>query len=135
MRVRLQPELIFVINFNISASDCLICFLVFCRQLTQLKDGNVLPPVDNLVRQLLEISNSENPPCANCDKRDRSNMHYCNTCGADTFYFCCFTLFNNIFIYFIRFVFMSLLFNSFGRIFILYNCKLYFFILHVNKLF
>ncbi|XP_057654529.1 RING finger protein 207-like isoform X1 [Diorhabda carinulata] len=57
----------------------LIC--PFCRQATMLKDGSTLPPPDLLMRQLIDIANSENPPCSNCDKRDRSNMYYCNTCG------------------------------------------------------
>jgi tRNA(Ile2) C34 agmatinyltransferase TiaS len=41
----------------------------------------MLPPPDTLMRQLIDIANSENPPCSNCDKRDRANMYYCNTCG------------------------------------------------------
>lgn len=41
----------------------------------------MLPQPDTLMRQLIEIANSENPPCSNCDKRDRANMYYCNTCG------------------------------------------------------
>ncbi|XP_019875797.1 RING finger protein 207-like isoform X2 [Aethina tumida] len=53
----------------------------FCRQPTMLKDGSSLPPPDLLMRQLIDIANSENPPCSNCDKRDRANMYYCNTCG------------------------------------------------------
>ncbi|KAL1501591.1 hypothetical protein ABEB36_006888 [Hypothenemus hampei] len=57
----------------------LIC--PFCRQPTMLKDGNFLPPPDTLMRELIDIANSENPPCCNCDKRDRANMFYCNTCG------------------------------------------------------
>ncbi|KAK9884272.1 hypothetical protein WA026_005224 [Henosepilachna vigintioctopunctata] len=57
----------------------LIC--PFCRKPTLLKDGSILPPPDNLMRQLIDIANSENPPCSNCDKRDRLNMYYCNTCG------------------------------------------------------
>ncbi|VEN53443.1 unnamed protein product, partial [Callosobruchus maculatus] len=57
----------------------LIC--PFCRQPTMLKDGTALPPADSLMRQLIDIANSENPPCSNCDKRDRQNMYYCNTCG------------------------------------------------------
>ncbi|CAH1111826.1 unnamed protein product [Psylliodes chrysocephalus] len=57
----------------------LIC--PFCRQPTMLKDGSTLPPPDSLMRQLIDIANSENPPCSNCDKRDRQNMYYCNTCG------------------------------------------------------
>ncbi|KAI4454331.1 hypothetical protein MML48_9g00007697 [Holotrichia oblita] len=50
-------------------------------QPTILKDGSILPQPDTLMRQLIEIANSENPPCSNCDKRDRPNMYYCNTCG------------------------------------------------------
>ncbi|XP_050300020.1 RING finger protein 207-like isoform X2 [Anthonomus grandis grandis] len=53
----------------------------FCRQPTMLKDGTFLPPPDTLMRQLIDIANSENPPCCNCDKRDRANMYYCNTCS------------------------------------------------------
>ncbi|CAG9770285.1 unnamed protein product [Ceutorhynchus assimilis] len=56
----------------------LIC--PFCRQPTILKDGTFLPPPDTLMRQLIDIANSENPPCCNCDKRDRANMYFCNTC-------------------------------------------------------
>uniref|UniRef100_A0A1Y1N6H3 RING-type domain-containing protein n=1 Tax=Photinus pyralis TaxID=7054 RepID=A0A1Y1N6H3_PHOPY len=56
-----------------------------CGQYTLLKDGTTLPPPDSLMRQLIEIANSENPPCSNCDKRDRSNMFYCNTCGEHSF--------------------------------------------------
>lgn len=54
------------------------------RQQTQLKEGAQLPPPDQLIRQLVELANSENPPCANCDKRDKSTMFFCTTCG--TFY-------------------------------------------------
>ncbi|XP_011637095.1 RING finger protein 207-like isoform X3 [Pogonomyrmex barbatus] len=52
-----------------------------CGQQTQLKDGAQLPPPDQLMRQLVELANSENPPCANCDKRDKSTMFFCTTCG------------------------------------------------------
>ncbi|KAK2579398.1 hypothetical protein KPH14_003260 [Odynerus spinipes] len=52
-----------------------------CGQQTQLKDGTQLPPPDQLIRQLVELANSENPPCANCDKRDKSTMFFCTTCG------------------------------------------------------
>ncbi|XP_032669203.1 RING finger protein 207-like isoform X2 [Odontomachus brunneus] len=52
-----------------------------CGQQTQLKEGAQLPPPDQLMRQLVELANSENPPCANCDKRDKSTMFFCTTCG------------------------------------------------------
>ncbi|XP_066597625.1 RING finger protein 207-like isoform X2 [Prorops nasuta] len=52
-----------------------------CGQQTQLKDGAQLPPADQLIRQLVELANSENPPCANCDKRDKNTMYFCTTCG------------------------------------------------------
>lgn len=58
-------------------------FFLLLRQPSLLKDGTLLPPPDILMRQLIEIANSENPPCSNCDKRDRANMYYCNTCGMD----------------------------------------------------
>ncbi|XP_025153096.1 uncharacterized protein LOC105189522 isoform X3 [Harpegnathos saltator] len=51
------------------------------RQQTQLKEGAQLPPPDQLIRQLVELANAENPPCANCDKRDKSTMFFCTTCG------------------------------------------------------
>ncbi|XP_067214301.1 RING finger protein 207-like isoform X3 [Linepithema humile] len=52
-----------------------------CGQQTQLKEGAQLPPPDQLIRQLVELANSENPPCANCDKRDKTTMFFCTTCG------------------------------------------------------
>ncbi|XP_015438981.1 PREDICTED: RING finger protein 207-like [Dufourea novaeangliae] len=52
-----------------------------CGQHTQLKDGTQVPPSDQLIRQLIELANSKNPPCANCDKRDKSTMFFCTTCG------------------------------------------------------
>ncbi|XP_031832713.1 RING finger protein 207 isoform X3 [Nomia melanderi] len=52
-----------------------------CGQQMQLKDGAQLPPSDQLIRQLIELANSKNPPCANCDKRDKSTMFFCTTCG------------------------------------------------------
>nr|XP_033335833.1 RING finger protein 207-like isoform X3 [Megalopta genalis] len=52
-----------------------------CGQQTQLGDGAQLPPSDQLIRQLVELANSKNPPCANCDKRDKSTMFFCTTCG------------------------------------------------------
>ncbi|XP_058810457.1 RING finger protein 207-like isoform X3 [Phymastichus coffea] len=33
------------------------------------------------MRQLVEFVNTENPPCANCDKRDKTAMFFCTTCG------------------------------------------------------
>ncbi|XP_029175878.1 RING finger protein 207-like isoform X3 [Nylanderia fulva] len=59
---------------------CPICGYNDTQQ-TQLKDGAQLPPPDQLIRQLVELANSENPPCANCDKRDKSTMFFCTTCG------------------------------------------------------
>ncbi|KAF4533083.1 hypothetical protein B566_EDAN017270 [Ephemera danica] len=52
-----------------------------CGQHTALKEGNNLPPSDMLLRQLIELFNAENPPCANCDKRNRAAMFFCHTCG------------------------------------------------------
>ncbi|KAJ8679580.1 hypothetical protein QAD02_015367 [Eretmocerus hayati] len=52
-----------------------------CGQITQLKDGMQQPPSDLLMRQLVQFANCENPPCANCDKRDKTTMYFCITCG------------------------------------------------------
>uniref|UniRef100_A0A8D8YKE5 RING finger protein 207 n=2 Tax=Cacopsylla melanoneura TaxID=428564 RepID=A0A8D8YKE5_9HEMI len=52
-----------------------------CGQHTSLKEGATLPPPDNVLKQLIEVANAENPPCANCDKRDRNAMYFCSTCG------------------------------------------------------
>ncbi|KAI5712896.1 hypothetical protein M8J75_012177 [Diaphorina citri] len=52
-----------------------------CGQHTLLKEGSTLPPPDNVLKQLIEVANAENPPCANCDKRDRNAMYFCSTCG------------------------------------------------------
>nr|CAD7574367.1 unnamed protein product [Timema californicum] len=50
-------------------------------QQTMLRDGTTLPPADLLMRQLIDLANAENPPCANCDKRDKTSMYFCSTCG------------------------------------------------------
>lgn len=52
-----------------------------CSQHTLLKEGSSLPPPDLVLKQLIEVANAENPPCANCDKRDRNAMYFCSTCG------------------------------------------------------
>lgn len=51
------------------------------RTSTQLKDNCQLPPPDNLMRHLIDLANTDNPPCSNCDKRDRPSMFFCSTCG------------------------------------------------------
>lgn len=48
---------------------------------TVLKDGQAHPAQDMLMRHMIELANAENPPCANCDKRDKNNMYFCITCG------------------------------------------------------
>nr|CAD7589810.1 unnamed protein product [Timema genevievae] len=53
-----------------------------CGQQTMLRDGTTLPPADLLMRQLIDLANAENPPCANCDKRDKTSMYFCSTCGS-----------------------------------------------------
>nr|CAD7434662.1 unnamed protein product [Timema monikensis] len=52
------------------------------RQQTMLRDGTTLPPADLLMRHLIDLANSENPPCANCDKRDKTSMYFCSTCDT-----------------------------------------------------
>lgn len=42
--------------------------------------GSTLPS-DLLMKKLVDLLNSDNPPCANCDKRDRSSMYFCTTCS------------------------------------------------------
>ncbi|CAG7673093.1 unnamed protein product, partial [Allacma fusca] len=49
-------------------------------KVTPLKDG-IGPPADVLLRFLLQASTDIQPPCANCDKKGRPPMFYCNTCG------------------------------------------------------
>lgn len=56
-------------------------FYFLFRTQTTLKDGVQLPPPDYLMCKLIEMVNVENPPCANCDKRDPSSMYFCSTCG------------------------------------------------------
>lgn len=58
--------------------------LMIIRTQTTLKEGVQLPPPDYLMCKLIEMVNIENPPCANCDKRDFSSMHFCSTCGKCT---------------------------------------------------
>ncbi|XP_076293150.1 RING finger protein 207 isoform X2 [Lasioglossum baleicum] len=72
--------------FHTFCARCIRCIdgkviCSICRQQTQLSDGAQLPPSDQLMRQLVELANSKNPPCANCDKRDKSTMFFCTTCG------------------------------------------------------
>ncbi|XP_014256132.1 RING finger protein 207-like isoform X2 [Cimex lectularius] len=52
-----------------------------CGSTTQLKDNCQLPPPDTLMRHLIDLANTDNPPCSNCDKRDRPSMFFCSTCG------------------------------------------------------
>ncbi|KAL1115565.1 hypothetical protein AAG570_005855 [Ranatra chinensis] len=52
-----------------------------CGASTQLKDGCTLPPPDTVIRHLIDLANTDNPPCSNCDKRDRPSMYFCSTCG------------------------------------------------------
>lgn len=52
----------------------------FFSKSTQLKDG-MGPPVDHLLRFLLQASADTQPTCANCDNKSRVPMYYCNTCG------------------------------------------------------
>ncbi|KAK6629234.1 hypothetical protein RUM43_003051 [Polyplax serrata] len=59
-----------------------------CGNLTSLKDNSVFPPADNLMKQLVELVNAENPPCANCDKRDKTSMFFCSTCGQSLCHQC-----------------------------------------------
>ncbi|XP_065226442.1 RING finger protein 207-like isoform X2 [Planococcus citri] len=43
-------------------------------------EGNA-PPTDLLLKKLVELFDMDNPPCANCDKRERSSMFFCSTCN------------------------------------------------------
>lgn len=43
-------------------------------------DGSALPN-DLLLKKLIDLFNMDNPPCANCDKRDRTSMFFCATCS------------------------------------------------------
>uniref|UniRef100_A0A146KLE1 RING finger protein 207 n=3 Tax=Lygus hesperus TaxID=30085 RepID=A0A146KLE1_LYGHE len=52
-----------------------------CGVQTTLKDNCQLPPPDTLMRHLIDLANTDNPPCSNCDKRDRPSMFFCSTCG------------------------------------------------------
>uniref|UniRef100_A0A1B6L2Z0 RING finger protein 207 n=1 Tax=Graphocephala atropunctata TaxID=36148 RepID=A0A1B6L2Z0_9HEMI len=94
-----NPLLCYVCNDYFAEPCLLACFHTFCArclrgrlidgkitcplcsQSTQLKDNSSAPPSDLLMRQLIELANTENPPCANCDKRDRASMYFCSTCG------------------------------------------------------
>ncbi|XP_024216804.2 RING finger protein 207 [Halyomorpha halys] len=52
-----------------------------CGSSTSMKDNCLLPPPDTVMRHLIDLANTDNPPCSNCDKRDRPSMFFCNTCG------------------------------------------------------
>lgn len=51
-----------------------------CGSSTAMKDNCLLPPPDTVMRHLIDLANTDNPPCSNCDKRDRPSMFFCNTC-------------------------------------------------------
>ncbi|XP_050523124.1 RING finger protein 207-like [Daktulosphaira vitifoliae] len=94
-----NPLLCFLCEDYYNDPCILICFHTFCAKCikvriqdnkincplcgtqTTLKDGTQLPPQDYLMVKLIEMVNIENPPCANCDKRDPSSMYFCSTCG------------------------------------------------------
>ena len=62
-------------------------FFIF-RKITQLRDGHSLPPSDNLIRFIMESTYEDFPSCANCDRNEKSQMFFCNTCGKSTCNFC-----------------------------------------------
>lgn len=45
-------------------------------------DGGKFPS-DILLKKLIDLFNMDNPPCANCDKRDRTSMYFCSTCSKN----------------------------------------------------
>lgn len=95
-----NPLLCFVCDNYYSEPCLLVCYHTFCAKCLQgreaerkitcplcgvqtaLKDGQAHPAPDMLMRHLIELANAENPPCANCDKRDKNNMYFCITCGG-----------------------------------------------------
>ncbi|VVC40459.1 Hypothetical protein CINCED_3A004190 [Cinara cedri] len=94
-----NPLLCFLCEDYYNDPCILICFHTFCAKClrsknqnckiscplcgtqTTLKEGVQLPPPDYLMCKLIEMVNIENPPCANCDKRDPPSMYFCSTCG------------------------------------------------------
>uniref|UniRef100_A0A2S2Q2D8 RING finger protein 207 n=1 Tax=Sipha flava TaxID=143950 RepID=A0A2S2Q2D8_9HEMI len=94
-----NPLLCFLCDDYYTDPCILLCFHTFCAKCvrvksqdgrvicplcgthTTLKEGVQLPPPDYLMCKLIEVVNVENPPCANCDKRDTSSMYFCSTCG------------------------------------------------------
>ena len=72
--VSLVPHRLLFLNFT----------NLLCRQMTALRDGQSLPPSDNLIRFLVESTSEEYPSCANCDRNEKSPMFFCNTCGKYT---------------------------------------------------
>ena len=73
-------------NFMI-ANLIFTSFFIF-RKITQLRDGHSLPPSDNLIRFIMESTYEDFPSCANCDRNEKSQMFFCNTCGKSTCNFC-----------------------------------------------
>ena len=64
------------------------CIFFIFRKITQLRDGHSLPPSDNLIRFIMESTYEDFPSCANCDRNEKSQMFFCNTCGKSTCNFC-----------------------------------------------
>ena len=83
-------EYVFVEIMNNKFHDCKPNFYIFFifRKITQLRDGHSLPPSDNLIRFIMESTYEDFPSCANCDRNEKSQMFFCNTCGKSTSNFC-----------------------------------------------
>lgn len=56
-----------------------VIFCPLCGVQTECDGGRF--PTDMLLKKLIDLFNVDNPPCANCDKRDRTSMFFCSTCN------------------------------------------------------
>ena len=85
-----QFTYIYIYLMKSKFDDCKPNFYIFLfsRKITQLRDGHSLPPSDNLIRFIMESTYEDFPSCANCDRNEKSQMFFCNTCGKSTCNFC-----------------------------------------------
>ena len=61
----------------------LISFYPWCSKRTRIREESSLPAKDELVTFLMRSSqeNDVAPKCSNCDRNERSQIFFCNTCG------------------------------------------------------
>ncbi len=53
----------------------------FRSKRTRMREESSLPAKDELVLFLLQSSTDSFPKCSNCDRNEKAQIFFCNTCG------------------------------------------------------